>query len=237
MYLNDISKKNTIKPEKITKPIQLLAAWLSGLVLTNVSFLSAAMYISPEHCTHFILIIASVINVPIFLISIFLLQTKFRPELQEDSYYSQYIMNNRGEQIRTIDVKNTKQIEIDKALKEGVFNFRKYSISINDYIPNCKEISKYLIDNAIPAGNFFGKTNGVATLPNKWIISINEEMDKESVHAFLKVMLKYANQFEGFCFATRYEEEEDDIYIGGYITNNAFFPLTEEIIDKVYEEN
>lgn len=38
-----------------------------------------------------VLVIASVVNVPLFLICIFLLQTKFRPQMQEDLYYSKYL--------------------------------------------------------------------------------------------------------------------------------------------------
>lgn len=37
------------------------------------------------------LAIAAVANVPIFILSLFLLQTKFRPEMQEDSFYSQHL--------------------------------------------------------------------------------------------------------------------------------------------------
>ena len=33
-----------IQPEKITKPIQLLAAWLAGLVVVNGAFLTGASY-------------------------------------------------------------------------------------------------------------------------------------------------------------------------------------------------
>ncbi|TOM08643.1 hypothetical protein CGH83_23420, partial [Vibrio parahaemolyticus] len=40
-----------------------------------------------------LLVIAAVVNVPLFLSAVFLLQTKFRPELQEDSYYSSYLSN------------------------------------------------------------------------------------------------------------------------------------------------
>jgi len=80
-----------IKPQAITKPIQLLAAWLSGLVLVNGSFLTAATTISSPVWLPILLVVASVINVPIFLLCIFLLQTKFRPEMQEDTYYSQYL--------------------------------------------------------------------------------------------------------------------------------------------------
>lgn len=80
-----------ITPEKVTRPIQLLAAWLTGLVIVDGSFLTAASHISQPDWATGVLVIASVINVPIFLISIFLLQTKYRPEMQEDIYYSKYL--------------------------------------------------------------------------------------------------------------------------------------------------
>lgn len=83
--------KQRIEPHKITKPIQLLAAWLIGLVLVNGSFLAAATSIAEPSWIRVLLTIACVINVPLFLAAIFLLQTKFRPEMQEDTYYSKYL--------------------------------------------------------------------------------------------------------------------------------------------------
>ena len=80
-----------IAPEKVTRPIQLLAAWLTGLIVTDGAFLSAAIYISSPNWAAGVLVIAAVVNVPLFLISIFLLQTKYRPEMQEDVYYSKYL--------------------------------------------------------------------------------------------------------------------------------------------------
>lgn len=80
-----------IKPERITKPIQLLAAWLLGLILINGSFLAAAAQITHPFWASSALIIATIANVPVFLASLFLLQTKFRPEMQEDTYYSKYL--------------------------------------------------------------------------------------------------------------------------------------------------
>jgi hypothetical protein len=80
-----------IKPDKITKPIQLLAAWLLGLILINASFLTAASQIHKPEWAASMLVIATVANVPLFLISLFLLQTKFRPEMQEDTFYSKYL--------------------------------------------------------------------------------------------------------------------------------------------------
>lgn len=83
--------KQKIEAHKVTKPIQLLAAWLVGLILVNGSFLTAAATIKTPAWAPTLLVIATVLNVPLFLICIFVLQTKFRPEMQEDTYYSKYL--------------------------------------------------------------------------------------------------------------------------------------------------
>ncbi len=80
-----------IQPEKVTRPIQLLAAWLTGLIIINGSFLLTATNINSPSWAPSALVIAAIINVPIFLISLFLLQTRFRPEMQEDRFYSKYL--------------------------------------------------------------------------------------------------------------------------------------------------
>lgn len=84
-----------INPEKVTKPIQLLAAWLVGLIVVNASFLLAAQQIAKPDWASAVLVIAAVVNVPVFIGALFLLQTKFRPQIQEDSYYAQYLENER----------------------------------------------------------------------------------------------------------------------------------------------
>lgn len=84
-----------ISPEKVTKPIQLLAAWLIGLFVTNGSFLLAAQNIDRPTWGSAMLLIAAVANVPVFIGALFLLQTKFRPQMQEDSYYSRYLDEER----------------------------------------------------------------------------------------------------------------------------------------------
>ena len=97
-----------IKPEKVTKPIQLLAAWLTGLIIVNAAFLVTASKIGIAHWSSSALVVASIINVPIFLIAIFLLQTKFRPEMQEDSYYSKYLENQISTDTGQIELEMTK---------------------------------------------------------------------------------------------------------------------------------
>ncbi|QRF61712.1 hypothetical protein [Variovorax paradoxus] len=87
--------EHQISPEKVTKPIQLLAAWLVGLILVNASFLFSAQKITNPSWAGAVLVIAAVTNVPVFIAALFLLQTKFRPQMQEDSYYSQYLKKRK----------------------------------------------------------------------------------------------------------------------------------------------
>ncbi len=109
-----------ITPEKVTRPIQLLAAWLTGLVIIDGSFLTAATQITTPLWAAGFLVIAAIINVPLFLISIFLLQTKFRPEMQEDAYYSKYLERQYTNYEKPIQEPNLeKQI---KNISKSIFN-------------------------------------------------------------------------------------------------------------------
>jgi len=98
-----------ISPEKVTKPIQLLAAWLTGLIIVNGAFLVAASKIGFDHWSSGTLIVASIVNVPMFLAAIFLLQTKFRPEMQEDSYYSKYLENQISAETGQVEAQRPKE--------------------------------------------------------------------------------------------------------------------------------
>lgn len=101
-----------INPRYISRPIQLLAAWMVGLVAINGSFLMAAGLIKAPTWAPALLVIAAVGNVPIFLFCLFLLQTKFRPEMQEDQYYSEYL-SNRGFKVMQMKMENfTKQADV-----------------------------------------------------------------------------------------------------------------------------
>lgn len=80
-----------IQPHRITKPIQLLAVWMLGLTILVGSFLTGAQLLkSPSWLSPF-LTVSAVALVPLFLGLLFLLQTKFRPQLQEDAYYSEWL--------------------------------------------------------------------------------------------------------------------------------------------------
>ncbi len=86
-----------IQPHRITKPIQLLAVWMSGLVILVGSFLTGARLLTSPNWISPFLAISAVAIVPLFLALLFLLQTRFRPQLQEDAYYAVYLESQRKE--------------------------------------------------------------------------------------------------------------------------------------------
>lgn len=83
-----------IEPHKITKPISLMAVWFVALILLDASFLTAAAKIKHPAWLSPLLVISAIVLVPIFLVGVFLLQTVFRKELQEDQYFAEWLKRN-----------------------------------------------------------------------------------------------------------------------------------------------
>ena len=82
---------SSLKPHKITKPIQLIAVWFSTLILIDWVLLSGAKNITNPSWVTPLLSIAAVSFVPVFLILAFVMQTKYRPQLQDDQYYADWV--------------------------------------------------------------------------------------------------------------------------------------------------
>ena len=112
-------ENHQIVPDKVTKPIQLLAAWLVGLILVNASFLLAAQQITQPSWGSAVLLIAAVANVPIFIGALFLLQTKFRPQMQEDSFYSKYLEFEKAP-LHSEETGEFLKLQMEKAVTEIV---------------------------------------------------------------------------------------------------------------------
>jgi len=113
-----------INHEKITKPFQLLATWMTGLIAIDSSFLLAAANIETPTWVAGLLTIAAIANVPIFIVSLFLLQTKFRPQMQDDKYFSEYLQSEAikkefGSLSLTIDSESIKKIREIKNIRVG----------------------------------------------------------------------------------------------------------------------
>ena len=87
--------KPQIDAAKITSPIQLLATWFVTLIVITAAFLGAAHVVTEPSWVPAMLAIAAVANIPVFLVCMFLLQTKFRPELIQDKYYLEHVKKNK----------------------------------------------------------------------------------------------------------------------------------------------
>ncbi len=84
-----------IDPHKITKPIQLMAVWFVALLSIDSAFLFWASKLSQPSWMPQALVIAAIAFVPFFVGGVFLMQTVFRKELQDDPYYSQWLTSQK----------------------------------------------------------------------------------------------------------------------------------------------
>ncbi|MEY9755850.1 hypothetical protein [Bradyrhizobium yuanmingense] len=214
-----------IDPHKVTKPIQLLGAWLLGLTVINGSFLGAAVAISAGQWERSALIVAAIANVPIFLIALFVLQTRFRAELQEDSFYFQYI-SKKTEAVVKLESLSTTEVfpktvigqqprsKVTEQTSESL-DWSRWVIALNDHREDFLEIRKALQAAGIPVSLIFGLTNQTKP-PKQWVISINSGMRFEYVVALLKVLINFS--FDGFNRWEPVQEagETEDVYIGSY---------------------
>jgi hypothetical protein len=88
--MEGLMTQGSIEPDKITRPIQLAAAWFATLVLLVAAFLGAANTARRPSWLPVLFGVAAVLVVPFFAWLVLRLQTRYRPELQEDPYYSKY---------------------------------------------------------------------------------------------------------------------------------------------------
>ena len=96
-----------IQAHKITKPIQLMAVWFIALSLVDSVFLTAAAKISEPAWISPTLVVSAIVFVPLFLGGVFLMQTVFRKELQEDQYYAEWL-KSQGETFKDFKAENIK---------------------------------------------------------------------------------------------------------------------------------
>lgn len=240
-------ENNNIEPHKVTKPIQLLAAWLVGLVLVNGAFLATSSGIENPVWLKATLIIAAVINVPLFLGAIFLLQTKFRPELQEDSYYSKYLDNATNEYVTV--TKDEEMISLISDLRNEIVHLEKavpaveppedaqniaidswdpWKVALCDLLPDFEEIRTRLKTDRIPIEKIFGSAN-TDNLLDVNVISISRSVDFSTTVKVLRKMVDY--KFDGYCYSISTSKvNREEIYLGGFgYMNGGYFPINEEL--------
>lgn len=244
-------QEHQINPHRITKPIQLLAAWLVGLVATNTIFLVAALKMSEGTWERGVLIVASILNVPGFLWALFTLQTKFRAELQDDLHYSVYLSKKTSDVIR-ID-KNVEQdvkignLEVqvseiaerwtgsaggkhETTVGHSEPDWKGWTVALNETREDFREIRTALRNARIPLNDIYGESP-----PSKWIICLNRSLPIQNKLQLLRTLLPFG--FDGIQLWTpvREADENEDVYIGSYGDEN-YAKVTEELLELLKEE-
>lgn len=215
-----------IEPHRVTKPIQLLAAWLVGLILTNGIFLAAAMKLDAGTWERGALVLSAILNVPIFLVALFVLQTRFRAELQEDSYYSTYL-NQKTNQIVTVekDIVRTEHIlkrldslesramsaAVESPSVESSADIRTILFGVNKNLPEREQVKRKLAERGLIRATSFGSDD----LPEYRVVSVSRSLSADA----LAHVLQFVSEL-GFhhykLYDTEVDEPEEDVLIGSY---------------------
>ena len=216
-----MDSKNRIDPSKINKPIQLLGAWLVGLILVDGSFLATALSLEEPIWGRGVLVIAAVVNVPIFLFSIFLLQTKFRPEMQEDSYYHDYLLSKSGDPINKLSIPQSVELQdakIEELVEQSEVDWSSYRIMINPNLADHLRIKNNLSKLDIPIYGEFAKS-----LSAEWAapaIMFGRGFQKENILLLLKALEGTSVQY------VTYGADEDEV--DQYNNTILIGPITKE---------
>ena len=215
--------EQTLKPERITKPIQLLAAWLAGLFSIDSAFLFAATRMEPGWQAG-ALTVAAIVNVPLFLSAVFLLQTRFRPELQEDSYYSSYLSRKTNE---LIQVKKD-DTHVDE-LRQRIFELEAKVLSptqpgesnrsalahlvfgVNKHLVDRRKIGARLAERGIETFTTFGSDEA----PTRRTVAISKYLVPEVVQEVVRLARELGFTSYSF-FDNRAEDAEEEVLLGSY---------------------
>lgn len=215
-----------IQPEKVTKPIQLLAAWLVGLFTVDAAFLIAASRLPQDSLQSIALTVAAILNVPGFLWALFLLQTKFRAELQEDSYYSTYINRKTNEQVsvtrdqhlfagiqgRLERLENTIETFAESTVKRQQEELlQSLSIGINRQLPDSDVLAAHLRSEGVKRFSWFG---GDRTPPHR-VVSLSDSLPRQSREVALTLASKLGFTNYSY-FDSSIDEISEDVLIGAY---------------------
>jgi hypothetical protein len=171
-----------------------------------------------------------------FLVCLFLLQTRFRPEMLEDVYYSKHLerVSSQTKEVEVLQYSVTpghgelRQVPLPRLLPGNTAD-----IMINDLLPNVAELEERLRQKGIFSTSKFGSASLNATQPNPFIITIGDsvsptilrEVIAESIPFGLKAVRRATSGWN---------LHEGRIYIGSYSYEN--WPLKREWTAKELAE-
>ncbi|WP_182335213.1 hypothetical protein [Stenotrophomonas acidaminiphila] len=209
-----------IRPERITKPIQLLAAWLAGLFSINATFLFTVTRLPVDSWEMRALTVAAITNVPIFLIALFVLQTKFRPELQEDSYYSTYL-SSKTNQTLTISNDGVKVVTIAQKISEienrvapspdSHTTLKGLSYGVCKYLEDIEAISNKLAQTGVLSYSMFG---GKEPPPFR-TLAISKHLSREVLEQVL-ILARDLGFTDYKLYDNVLEDATEDVLFGSY---------------------
>jgi hypothetical protein len=214
-----------VKPEKITKPIQLLGAWLAGLLAIDTCFLVTAGRMQDASWHAGALVIAAIANVPLFLAAVFLLQTRFRPELQEDSYYSTYLSSKTNQLVKVTptDAKVAAMLEQIASTEARVVQRRiepanpehpdlaALTFGVNRHLTDREIIQKKLLELDVLGTAYFGAEEPAQGRN----VAISRKLSREYVRSIVRIARELG--FESYNFFRPEEEEiDEDVLFGSY---------------------
>lgn len=217
-----------IQPSTVTKPIQLLAAWLAGLILVDGAFLTAASQISDPSWVPGALVIASISNVPVFLIFLFYLQTRFRPEMQEDSYYFKYLERKVSAQTDKVELVEYKPPEVGHRLLDKLRTTRRvnprksalpneYELIINDLLPEFTNIVLELTNAGIVIQETFGSTSEPVRVPDQFCLTFGSRVHLTTLQAVFRICYEHGLDTFGYSSSEDDDDGDVDIYVGSLL--------------------
>jgi len=242
--LDDSGKDSgRIVPAQVTKPIQLLAAWLVGLIAIDGTFLTAARLISSPPWAAGLLVIAAVLSVPVFLGCLFLLQTRFRPEMQEDMFYSKHLerkFSQQSQKMTTIEATNHDFVGnfISSSSRPKVRQNAMSSsyVSVNDLLPNFRDVIRELNSISIKPAQTFGSTSTILKPPKRFVISVGINTPYDLAQKIIRKLRDLSLDGVGIGWD---EADTDMIYIGAYSydVGHNFVPVSSPDFERLIDEN
>lgn len=219
-------QENRIDPSRVTKPIQLLSAWLVGLISIDISYLAAARSISHPDWASGVLVVAAILNVPVFLVCLFLLQTRFRPEMQEDSFYATYLEKRISAETRKAEPEQSAVADailevaaervVEQVISSNIESSTKgenlYTIKINDFLEQFSQIVTKLSEENLQISETFGSTSKSSSKPAKFVLSSTDDVPLD----VFKKVYRICSDLGLEAIAKSTTKVESTMYIGGY---------------------
>lgn len=243
MNAANLTNRGTIEPGKVTKPIQLLAAWLLGMLAITSSFLTAAGLLAKPTWAAGFLVVAAVLNVPIFLFCIFLLQTKFRPEMQEDSYYALYLERRLSVETGQTEIVPVPQEQLPTEVVESkiannavgplALDLTKAFVEVNDLLPFYALLLTELREIGVVPRGTFGSTSADPTPPTEFSLGVGLEFPIDRLQKILKVAFRHGLASIGISAERR---NRFTAYLGSYGFKNVpdrYVQITDELKTKL----